>query len=411
MLRGLVFAAAAAAAAAAAVEADAEPRRVAAAFRGLNASWLLESMESGGSFVVRGESYGASRHDALRSKLTSTLVEPFRERWHEPHASLRGDGGARVAATAARAVDDVEGSSSIVSAVLRLETLGAAEEGGGGAAAGAGAEEEEDAAAAAATEAVGALFPEAVFSRARGDTAHVYVSSPGAAALANHTDVTDVLVLQLRGAKAWRVCDAAQPALGDGKLDTCATYDAGEMASLRRCDDVALRAGDVLFIPRRSVHSARAAGGAPSTHLTLGLRTEGRRRRGCRGGGGAGGRRETSTGLGFPERRLQAGSCDSVATWCPTNYYSSVWSTGTYYGTNCNGCDEDSCDFCVFCWSSSGPTTPRTSTGTRRATRRPTPTSSRPCAGSPTTSSARRRSGRRSRRRSSRPTRSGRTRT
>ena len=32
-----------------------------------------------------------------------------------------------------------------------------------------------------------------------GDTAHVYISSPGAAALDNHTDTTEILVLQLHG--------------------------------------------------------------------------------------------------------------------------------------------------------------------------------------------------------------------
>lgn len=38
-------------------------------------------------------------------------------------------------------------------------------------------------------------------------TIHVYFSSPGAAALANHTDVTDIFVLQLDGAKDWFLCE------------------------------------------------------------------------------------------------------------------------------------------------------------------------------------------------------------
>ena len=37
-------------------------------------------------------------------------------------------------------------------------------------------------------------------------TAHVYVSNQGASALKNHTDVTEILVLQLVGRKEWLYC-------------------------------------------------------------------------------------------------------------------------------------------------------------------------------------------------------------
>ena len=37
-------------------------------------------------------------------------------------------------------------------------------------------------------------------------TAHVYVSNQGASALKNHTDVTEILVLQLLGRKEWLYC-------------------------------------------------------------------------------------------------------------------------------------------------------------------------------------------------------------
>lgn len=37
-------------------------------------------------------------------------------------------------------------------------------------------------------------------------TVHLYMSAPETAALNNHTDVTDIAVLQLDGAKEWLLC-------------------------------------------------------------------------------------------------------------------------------------------------------------------------------------------------------------
>ena len=119
-----------------------------------------------------------------------------------------------------------------------------------------------------AAAAIGDLFPPSVFDMARGDTAHIYVSAPNAAALANHTDVTDVLVLQVGGSKEWTVCppppiiespeSESRETSGPDKLSTCTSYDAIEMAGLERCRTLTLEPGDLLFVPRRSVHSARA---------------------------------------------------------------------------------------------------------------------------------------------------------
>ena len=106
-------------------------------------------------------------------------------------------------------------------------------------------------------------------------TAHLYVSGRGASALPNHTDVTEIVVLQLLGRKTWIHCrekqasDAAQlpfldspkHALG-GKLDKCSTYGPDDMADLE-CDSVTSSPGDVLFLPRRTIHSARALNEAP----------------------------------------------------------------------------------------------------------------------------------------------------
>ena len=109
-----------------------------------------------------------------------------------------------------------------LSAVLRLEKLFAA-----------------DRSDATAATAVARLFGAPVFDLARGDTAHVYASSGGAAALANHTDPYDVVVLQVSGSKEWLVCPPAPRTRGP-KLDMCATYDDDEMAEAVACETVAL---------------------------------------------------------------------------------------------------------------------------------------------------------------------------
>ena len=82
-------------------------------------------------------------------------------------------------------------------------------------------------------------------------TAHVYLSSEGAAALANHTDVTDIVIVQLLGHKGWLYCperladpsNSPFPFVPSGikvKLPKCATYTASEMASLA-CECVSAR--------------------------------------------------------------------------------------------------------------------------------------------------------------------------
>ena len=278
----------------------------------LNATWLEESVARGERFLLRGGD-GAAAPDV--GGLLRALLRPFRDPEHrrEPFASLRGDGGAAyrggdASAAVARLV--AGGGVAGASAVLRLEAL---------------------ASAPGAAEALARLLPRTVYDPDRGDTAHVYASSPGAAALANHTDVTDVLVVQLRGSKTWRVCGRAQAAFTHGELDRCAAYGASEMAAVADCEAATLSPGDALYVPRRSIHSARATDDAPSTHLTLGLAAP------CADGGAA---RARAYGLGRRRRRLTV--CDSGASACPANHYSS---SGSYAGSSCDSCDDSSCDF------------------------------------------------------------------
>lgn len=109
-----------------------------------------------------------------------------------------------------------------------------------------------------------------------GGTIHLYVSSPGASALANHTDTTDIFVLHLDGAKEWMLCEEHEEDNNDVltyKLDTCSTYGQREIDTLK-CHRETLYPGDALFLPKRVVHSARAVsehGHVPSAHLTFGF--------------------------------------------------------------------------------------------------------------------------------------------
>lgn len=121
-----------------------------------------------------------------------------------------------------------------------------------------------------------------------GGTIHLYLSSPGAAALGNHTDTTPIVVLQLDGEKEWFLCKdplavdeghggapqnemlrkADKASLFSKKLDSCSTYSEFDIDSME-CQREILRPGDALFLPRRTVHSARALDRF-SAHLTFG---------------------------------------------------------------------------------------------------------------------------------------------
>ena len=68
---------------------------------------------------------------------------------------------------------------------------------------------------------------EKVFDPVTAWSAHIYISASGAAALGNHTDVTDVVVWQLTGRKQWLRCAPDDEDLDYDvrrKRDECATY-------------------------------------------------------------------------------------------------------------------------------------------------------------------------------------------
>jgi hypothetical protein len=182
------------------------------------------------------------------ASLKHGLLHPFMQQsaWRRPSVVFKGDAGGDPSSVLSDLphepssiiahVASPDRALSPISAVLRLENL--------------------DRAAAPTREAYesmeSVLAPlnsgaTQLFDFARGDTPHVYISSPGAAALDNHTDTTDVLVVQLSGTKRWFVCSTAAAtaaaAVGpvtlgfarppsESKLEQCTTYSAEEMASL-----------------------------------------------------------------------------------------------------------------------------------------------------------------------------------
>ncbi len=77
---------------------------------------------------------------------------------------------------------------------------------------------------------------------------NVYLTPPGAQGFAPHADTHDVFVLQLEGAKAWRLHGTA-------------------------AQDFTLRPGDSGYIPSGVVHEAWSAGDSPSLHITVGVIT------------------------------------------------------------------------------------------------------------------------------------------
>ena len=126
-------------------------------------------------------------------------------------------------------------------------------------------------------------------------TVHLYASGAGGRALPAHSDIGDVVAMQLDGEKRWTLC---APALSDADAAAVLGLDAGarltpaaraEVAALlsegrgacgsfdrvdaegRACETSVLRVGDALYVPKGVVHAAANAEGAASVHLAVGF--------------------------------------------------------------------------------------------------------------------------------------------
>jgi hypothetical protein len=94
--------------------------------------------------------------------------------------------------------------------------------------------------------------------------ANMYLTPPGSQGFAPHFDTHEVFVVQLDGAKHWRLYDAAEPLPLVSESVGTPTRPHGASR------DVRLMAGDLLYIPRGHVHEAFTSDCA-SLHLTVGV--------------------------------------------------------------------------------------------------------------------------------------------
>ncbi|HEX8364860.1 MAG TPA: cupin domain-containing protein [Allosphingosinicella sp.] len=98
---------------------------------------------------------------------------------------------------------------------------------------------------------------------------NIYLTPEGNQGFPPHYDNHDVFIMQIAGAKAWRLYDTP-----------VATPYRGERFSLERHkpsevkQEFTLRAGDCVYIPRGLMHDAENVGDEPSLHVTVGMITK-----------------------------------------------------------------------------------------------------------------------------------------
>lgn len=93
---------------------------------------------------------------------------------------------------------------------------------------------------------------------------NAYLTPPESTGFEPHYDPHDVLVLQLHGAKVWRLSeDAAVPPHEIQRRQ-------GVAGDIPLPSELRLEAGDTLYLPRGRVHAAETAS-EPSVHLTVGI--------------------------------------------------------------------------------------------------------------------------------------------
>jgi ribosomal protein L16 Arg81 hydroxylase len=97
---------------------------------------------------------------------------------------------------------------------------------------------------------------------------NVYVTPRNAQGFPPHFDSHDVFVLQVEGAKSWRIYPSREE-MPCGMEDSKPIPRERLGAPLRECR---LTAGDLLYMPRGYVHEARATD-ASSVHVTVGVRS------------------------------------------------------------------------------------------------------------------------------------------
>ncbi len=101
---------------------------------------------------------------------------------------------------------------------------------------------------------------------------NAYVTPPQSRGFDDHYDVHDVFVLQISGAKHWRIHAPVHEAPLRDQPWTDRRDAVRVEAEREPLIDAVLEPGDVLYLPRGTLHAATALGDV-STHLTFGVHT------------------------------------------------------------------------------------------------------------------------------------------
>lgn len=98
---------------------------------------------------------------------------------------------------------------------------------------------------------------------------NIYLTPSGNQGFPPHYDNHDVFVMQVSGAKAWRLYGVPVDTPYRGERFDIGRHEAGEVTQ-----EFTLNPGDCVYIPRGLMHDAENVGEAPSLHITVGLITK-----------------------------------------------------------------------------------------------------------------------------------------
>lgn len=98
---------------------------------------------------------------------------------------------------------------------------------------------------------------------------NIYLTPSGNQGFPPHYDNHDVFVMQISGAKAWRLYGAPVEIPYRGEQFEMSRHEPGEVT-----EAFTLSAGDCIYLPRGLMHDAENVGDEPSLHITVGLITK-----------------------------------------------------------------------------------------------------------------------------------------
>lgn len=95
---------------------------------------------------------------------------------------------------------------------------------------------------------------------------NIYLTPSGNQGFPPHYDNHDVFIMQISGAKAWRLYGTPIATPFRGERFSLEAHKPSEVT-----EEFTLRAGDCVYIPRGLMHDAENVGDEPSLHITVGL--------------------------------------------------------------------------------------------------------------------------------------------